>query len=320
MTDTQGAAKAALANKQDVEQEISWLGARLREKSTYAGLTVIVSMALPFVAKYVPVLGDANAASIVNDISMVGVGIGGLIGVFCKEKGSAAIVLLALALGTLAMPLSAQAQPKHLAPPRPAAAASQQSQQQMTAQQIQRDPLAFLRQFSIKDIQNAILLAQAQNPPDTTALQCWNGLLPIVQNLSLISAQNGGTATPATATPASSSSTTSATSSSASSSATPVTPAPIGNPLQPGAATFVQDARDAAALAQSLQSANGPLATLNQACAPLVVSINTTLTLLGIQGGIAIAGGPAAAGAGGVAATGVVAALQQLLANLPFKP
>lgn len=177
---------------------------------------------------------------------------------------------------------------------------------QFTPQQIQTDPLAFLRQFSINDIQNAILLAQAQNPPDQTSLMCWQGLLPIVQSLSSISQQNGGTATPATGTTAATTGTTTGT----------TTPAPtVGNPLAPGAATLIQDARDAKALAASLSSSSGPLAAINQACAPLVIDINTTLVLLGVQGGIAVAGGPAAGSAAGALGIGGITALQGILSK-----
>ena len=70
----------------DVKQEMSWLASRMEEKSTYAGLTVVVSLLLPVVAKYVPVLASADATSIVNNISMIGIGLGGLLAIAFPER------------------------------------------------------------------------------------------------------------------------------------------------------------------------------------------------------------------------------------------
>jgi xanthine/uracil permease len=69
----------------DMKKEISYVGARLRESSTYAGLIVIVSVGLPLLAKYVPSLGMANAQDVVNAISLVGTGIGALIAIVLPE-------------------------------------------------------------------------------------------------------------------------------------------------------------------------------------------------------------------------------------------
>ena len=150
------------------------------------------------------------------------------------------------------------------------------SSAQLTAQQVQQNPLVLLQQFTTTDIDNAILLATSNN--DTVALPCWQALLKVVQALP---------GTPNSSNPS------------------------AGNPLQVGIATGIQDARDAQALIASLQNpTGGPLAALNTACAPMVVQIQTTLTLLGVGGGVVAAGGPAAA-------TTAVDALNALLLALP---
>jgi hypothetical protein len=82
-----------------VEKEISYIGARLREKTTYAGLLVVVSFLLPFLAKYFPALGMANASDIVAAISSVGIGIGGLIAIALPEKTVTKVVLAFFAIG-----------------------------------------------------------------------------------------------------------------------------------------------------------------------------------------------------------------------------
>lgn len=145
----------------------------------------------------------------------------------------------------------------------------------LTAQQVQQNPLVLIQQFTTNDLNNAIALAQAQTPPDTVAVACWQVLLPIVQAAQ--TAPGGASA---------------------------------GNALQLGIATGIQDTRDAQSLIANLQSPTGPLAKVNTACAPVVVQLNTTLTLLGVGGGVVAAGGPAAA-------TGAIGALNALLLALP---
>jgi hypothetical protein len=144
----------------------------------------------------------------------------------------------------------------------------------LTAQQVQQNPLVLIQQFSVSDLNNAIALANAQTPPDTVAVNCWQTLLPIVQT---VQAAPGASA---------------------------------GNALQLGIATGIQDTRDAQSLIANLQSPTGPLAKVNVACAPVVVQLQTTLTLLGVGGGVVAAGGPAAA-------TGAIGALNALLLALP---
>lgn len=88
MTDGQGAAKTA--PKENVEQEIGYVGARLREKSTYGGLAIAVGLALPLLTKLDPQLAGTNIDTIVTGLSYVGMGVGIFIGIFLPEKGSKA--------------------------------------------------------------------------------------------------------------------------------------------------------------------------------------------------------------------------------------
>ena len=71
---------------------------------------------------------------------------------------------------------------------------------------------------------------------------------------------------------------------------------PISNPLptQLGLFLALQKARDAKAFIANMQSPNGPLSSLNIACAPLVMDVNSTLLALGITTGLVV-------GTGGVA-------------------
>jgi hypothetical protein len=266
MSDTRGAAKAApkAIDAQKTEQEISWLGARLREKSTYAGLTVAVSLALPFLAKFVPALADANAAQIVNDISAIGIGVGGLIAIVMPEKGSAKAIAFMLAIaGALAFGQPAHAQAigtvsgaptihhvrhrAHAAAPLPARAIydSAAAPGKPSVAQAQQNPLLVLQQFTVADLQAALKDAQSQTPPDTTAASCYTALIPFVQSQAQ-------------------------------------------NPLPAGAGIFqaLQKARDAKAYLANIQSPTGPLAGLNQACAPLVLDVQNTLLTLGVSVGV----------------------------------
>ncbi len=130
MIDSQGAAKAAPAfDEQKVKTEISWLGARLREPSTYAGLSSLAAAAALF-----HLIPDGSGANLVKYITMIGMGAGGLIAILLPEAGrprpkppgpsisSAALVLFAIALAILAFPVHAQPRlklPIPLPQPRP---------------------------------------------------------------------------------------------------------------------------------------------------------------------------------------------------------
>lgn len=73
----------------------------------------------------------------------------------------------------------------------------------------------------------------------------------------------------------------------------PLVQSNIVNPLPTGLGGFqlLQKTRDAKAALANIQSPNGPLAQLNMACAPLVLSVQNTLIQLGIVGGAVIATG-----------------------------
>lgn len=132
MTDSQGAAKAAPAiDQQNVEAEISWIGARLREPSTYAGLSSLAAAAALF-----HLIPSGDGADLVKYVTMIGMGVGGLIAILMPERGrakpkppgpnisSAALIALALALASIAAIIPAHAQPKLPIPlpkPKPAA-------------------------------------------------------------------------------------------------------------------------------------------------------------------------------------------------------
>lgn len=135
MTDSQGAAKAAPAiDQQKVEAEISWLGARLREPSTYAGLSSLAAAAALF-----HLIPSGAGTDLVKYVTMIGMSVGGLIAILLPEAGrakpklpgppisSVAVIAVALALAALAAMLPAHAQPRLPFPfpkPRPAAAAT----------------------------------------------------------------------------------------------------------------------------------------------------------------------------------------------------
>ena len=89
---------------------------------------------------------------------------------------------------------------------------------------------------------------------------------------------------------------------------------PINNPLPtaPGAFLLFQKARDLQGLLANLQSPSGPLAPVNTACAPLILSAQNTLIQLGIIGG-----GVTAVGASGGLALPAMPLLTGLLAILP---
>lgn len=323
MTDIQGAARAASNNHvkidtQKVEQDASWLGARLSEKSTYGGLTVIVALLLPFLAKFVPSLADANAATIVNYISMMGMGLGGLICVLCKEKNSpdakaggapfdsakAVIAFFPIAAAGVVMfgahPAHAAARhpkivaknvakivarvPMPKADPRlaglydttKAPPSNSGGSTQLSATQVQQNPLLLLNNFVTTDLQAALADANAQTPPDTVAANCYSALLALKTN-------------PAFALPSS---------------------------QVAGAFTAIQKGRDLKAQLANLASPTGPLANLNAACAAWVNDNITTLIAVG--GAVGLVANPVGAT---TAATGAVAAFNaQILGFLAALP
>jgi hypothetical protein len=55
-------------DKARLEKDVSWIGARLREPSTYAGLAAVLG-----------VMGLGADPGLVKNISMIGMGLGGLL-------------------------------------------------------------------------------------------------------------------------------------------------------------------------------------------------------------------------------------------------
>jgi hypothetical protein len=89
----------------------------------------------------------------------------------------------------------------------------------------------------------------------------------------------------------------------------------VANPLPAGPGIFqaLQKARDAKAVLANLQSPTGPLAGLNNACAPLVLDAQNTLLMLGVNVGlVANPAGATAALAGLPAAVAAFLALPKL--------
>jgi anaerobic glycerol-3-phosphate dehydrogenase len=75
-------ADTAKVDPQKIEQEATWLGARLKEPSTYAGLGVLLTLAFHV----------SNAGLLATNIQTVGVGLGsvilGVIAIVAPEKGA----------------------------------------------------------------------------------------------------------------------------------------------------------------------------------------------------------------------------------------
>jgi hypothetical protein len=101
-------------DKQKAEQEVSWLGGRLREPSTYAGLAVLLSLA-----------HFADASTWANAIESIGIGVGGIIAILLPERKAAAVIA-AFAIGAMLSlsPAHAQTTAPTPATPAPAPAAS----------------------------------------------------------------------------------------------------------------------------------------------------------------------------------------------------
>jgi hypothetical protein len=70
--------------------------------------------------------------------------------------------------------------------PTPAAAAAATTPKskagQITATQVQQNPLLLLQTFTVTDLQAALADANAQTPPDIDAAACYTALLPIIQS------------------------------------------------------------------------------------------------------------------------------------------
>jgi hypothetical protein len=181
MADSQGAAKAApKVDKENIEQDVSWLGARLREPSTYAGLGILLAA-----------LHLGNVNDWVSAVSSIGIGIGGIIAIVLPESSRRrsavpggpsgnAVALLALCVASAVLLCAAPVMAANrIAPPksRPALAGTRP-----TVTQAQQNPLVVLQQFAVADLQAALADATAQTPPDTVAAACYTALIPFVQS------------------------------------------------------------------------------------------------------------------------------------------
>jgi hypothetical protein len=178
---TQNANTASAIDKAKVARDVSWIGARLREPSTYAGLAVLLGM-----------LGLHDVPDAVKDISEIGMGLGGLIAIFLLEvkravngaaaaaatdRGQAVAIAALCVMAGCVFVVPAMAANK-TATPQPKAAASSKP----TVAQAQQNPLVVLRTFTVADLQAALADAQAQTPLDTVAANCYTALIPFVQS------------------------------------------------------------------------------------------------------------------------------------------
>lgn len=256
-------ASKSVIDKAEVERDVSWLGARLREPSTYAGLAVLLTAVFH--------MKDATAWS--SAIESIGVGIGGVIAILLPEAAKVAKKISPTGVGVLL--LAAGFAASFFCPGFAEAAAAKASAKpatsKLTATEVQQNPLALLQQFTVGDLEAALADANAQTPPDTAAAACYKALLAVVQSN-------------------------------------------VADPLPAGPGIFqaLQKSRDAKALIANLQSPNGPLASLNASCAPLVLDAQNTLLTLGVSVGLVAnpVGAP-------VAAVGVPGAIAAFLAALP---
>jgi hypothetical protein len=257
----------SVIDKADVVQDISWLGARLREPSTYAGLGILLAA-----------FHLANAGDWVSALTAIGTGIGGIVAIVLPEgkrprsgAGSPTVRTLTLLALCAAVAVAGAGPARAATKPlvhRAAAAASTRP----SVTQAQQNPLIVVRQFTIADLQAALADAQAQTPPDIVAVNCYTALIPFVQSQAQ-------------------------------------------NPLPAGAGVFqaLQKARDAKAYLANIQSPTGPLASLNIACAPLVLDVQNTLVTLGVS--VGVIANPAGAAA---AVSGLPAAVAAFLGLHPL--
>lgn len=102
--DKKAAAAAAVAapiNQVQVATEVSYLGARLREKNTYGGLAVALGIAAGLLHNYFPQIGSIDPNTLATALQYLGLGIGALIGIFLPEKGSPVGKINSFGMGVL---------------------------------------------------------------------------------------------------------------------------------------------------------------------------------------------------------------------------
>ncbi len=166
-----------LLDEQEVEQGVSWLGARLREPSTYAGLGAIAGAAAFF-----HLIPNGNSTDVVKYVTTIGMALGGLIAVLLPESKSGGkkpnplgmgVVIFAAALAASA-PQPARAQSATVTGVN--AALSAQAQQLLG---VLNQIGSFVGQFASGDLNAAIADANAQTPANATAAACWQTIAKI---------------------------------------------------------------------------------------------------------------------------------------------
>lgn len=283
MADNQGAAKAVpKLTQQQIKQEASWLGKRLCEPSTYAGLGVLLGVFLHFsnasaLAVNVQTIGEALGAIILAVIAIITPETRGN-GAPPAAKVLAWFVILVGALA-LAHPAAAVVRHRHAVPlpkqdPRLAGLynAAKAPARKPTVSQVQQNPLLLLQQIATADLQAALADAQAQNPPDAIAANCYQALINLKGN--------------------------------------PAFALPSGSVA--GVFTAIQKGRDLKSQLANLAAPNGPLANLNAACAAWNQDNLTTLVNIGIA--VGLVSSPAGATA---AVASLPAQIAAFLAALP---
>jgi hypothetical protein len=85
------------------------------------------------------------------------------------------LVIIGLLASLALSPAMAAQQPKSTG-----AGASSPASGKLPATTVQQNPFALIKQFSVDDLNAAILDAQSQNPPDTAAITCYTALLTVV--------------------------------------------------------------------------------------------------------------------------------------------
>jgi|GEM_PF-1538292 len=75
-------------DKSYVKQEIGYIGARLREKSTYAGLGVVLGVLLGIYKGHI----NIDPTALAGALESIGIGVGAMIAIFMPENGAKAVI------------------------------------------------------------------------------------------------------------------------------------------------------------------------------------------------------------------------------------
>jgi len=281
MVEDAKAVDAAGIDATQVTQDVSYIGARLREKSTYGGMAVALSFAAALFHSSFPKVGNIDPQTLATAIEYLGLGIGTFIGIFLPEKGSpvgkinplgmGAVLLAVMLCGGGGSPADAAPLPQ----PRPASVPASTTAP-LTSTQVSQNPLLLVQQISTEDLQAALADAQAQVPPDQIGINCYQGLLNLKQN--------------------------------------PALQLPSGQ--VPGVFTAIQKGRDLKTLLANIAAPNGPLSQLSIACAAWTQ--DNIGTLIAVGGAIGLVANPAGATAlAGAAVPNLIAQISAFLAAVP---